>query len=42
MVMLIKFGRGIMRIIKYHKEHKLKAPEFKEVGFEFKVRIWKS
>ncbi len=37
-----KIGRGIMRIIKYHKEHKLKAPEFKEVGFEFMVRIWKS
>lgn len=36
-----KIGRGIMRIIKYHKEHSLTSPEFEEVGFEFRVKIWK-
>jgi ATP-dependent DNA helicase RecG len=36
-----KIGRGIMSVIKYHKENKLRIPDFEECGFEFRVRVWK-
>ncbi len=36
-----KIGRGIMRIINFHKKNNLKMPEFKEEGFEFRVKLWK-
>lgn len=35
-----KIGRGIMSILKYHEKNNLKAPEFEEVGFEFRVRVF--
>ncbi len=36
-----KIGRGIMRIIDFHKRNNLKIPEFTEEGFEFRVKIWR-
>lgn len=36
-----KIGRGIMSIIKFHEKNNLKLPEFEELGFEFRVKIFR-
>jgi ATP-dependent DNA helicase RecG len=47
MQMLVDYGyadkidRGIMSIIKFHQKNNLKLPEFEELGFEFRVRIFR-